>query len=84
MTEEPLTFRQAFETDLFEIVGLLADDPLGELREDLRAPLPVAYRAAFRTRPCRKLSCSVPTISPLRSVTTSNWLGSFSIVEMRM
>lgn len=47
MTNAPLTFRPACETDLFEIVGLLADDPLGELREDLRAPLPEAYRAAF-------------------------------------
>jgi GNAT superfamily N-acetyltransferase len=47
MNEGPLTFRPACETDLFEIVSLLADDPLGELREDLRAPLPEAYRAAF-------------------------------------
>lgn len=47
MTNAPLTFRPACETDLFEIVEMLAVDPLGELREDLRAPLPEAYRAAF-------------------------------------
>ncbi|MAM62205.1 GNAT family N-acetyltransferase [Maritimibacter sp. UBA3975] len=47
MMDEPLTFRPACEADLFGIVEMLADDPLGELREDLRAPLPEAYRAAF-------------------------------------
>jgi hypothetical protein len=44
MTNAPLTFRPACETDLFEIVEMLADEPLGELREDLRAPLPEASR----------------------------------------
>jgi len=47
MIDAPLTFRPACETDLFEVVEMLADDPLGESREDLRDPLPRAYHAAF-------------------------------------
>jgi GNAT superfamily N-acetyltransferase len=47
MIDAPLTFRPACETDLFEIVEMLADDPLGAAREDLGDPLPEAYQAAF-------------------------------------
>ncbi|WP_253732328.1 GNAT family N-acetyltransferase [Thioclava sp. JE_KL1] len=47
MIHTPLTIRPARETDLFEIVEMLADDPLGATREDLRDPLPEAYHAAF-------------------------------------
>ncbi|OOY06782.1 GNAT family N-acetyltransferase [Thioclava sp. F28-4] len=47
MIDTPLTIRPARETDLFEIVEMLADDPLGATREDLRDPLPKAYHAAF-------------------------------------
>lgn len=47
MTELPLTFRQANEDDLPNIVALLADDPLGAKREHYTLPLPDAYRQAF-------------------------------------
>ncbi|MBP0485193.1 hypothetical protein [Sagittula salina] len=50
MTNAPLTFRPACETDLFEIVEMLADDPLGELREDLRAAARGLPRGLFRNR----------------------------------
>ena len=42
-----INFRKAREQDLPAIVGLLAQDKLGKLREDFRAPLPSAYEAAF-------------------------------------
>ena len=41
------TFRRARSTDLAAIVGLLADDPIGRLREDATEPLLAAYREAF-------------------------------------
>jgi len=47
MIEKSLSFRSAREADLFEIVEMLADDPLGATREDLRNPLPEVYHAAF-------------------------------------
>jgi len=40
-------FRTAVITDLPAIIGLLADDPLGATREELRDPLPQSYRDAF-------------------------------------
>ena len=43
-----LVFREAEETDLFGIVQMLADDPLGAKREHLESPLPESYRNAFR------------------------------------
>jgi GNAT superfamily N-acetyltransferase len=44
-----LTYRLATESDLIEIVRMLADDPLGAQREDFRIPLPAAYLEAFKT-----------------------------------
>lgn len=43
----PLTFRHAKLQDLFEIVRLLADDFLGQKREQYEDPLPQSYIAAF-------------------------------------
>ena len=43
-----LTYRLATETDLIEIVRLLADDPLGAQRENFQLPLPDSYSKAFR------------------------------------
>jgi GNAT superfamily N-acetyltransferase len=42
-----LTFRPAVRDDLFEIVRLPADDPLGVSRESLASPLPSSYVEAF-------------------------------------
>lgn len=39
--------RTATESDLIEIVRLLADDPLGREREDFRVPLPACYQISF-------------------------------------
>ncbi|WP_209425376.1 GNAT family N-acetyltransferase [Pararhodobacter sp. SW119] len=39
--------RRAERGDLAAIIRLLADDPLGRLREDARDPVPPAYLAAF-------------------------------------
>lgn len=44
----PLTLRQADLQDLSEIVRLLADDFLGQKREQYEDPLPEIYIAAFR------------------------------------
>ena len=41
-------FREAAEADLAAIVGLLADDDLGKLREDDSLPLAQAYVDAFK------------------------------------
>jgi len=46
---EPLRVRPATVQDLPDIVGLLADDPLGVQRERLTDPLPASYYAAFET-----------------------------------
>jgi GNAT superfamily N-acetyltransferase len=43
-----IEFRDAREEDLPAVVALLADDPLGETREDPRTPLNAAYVDAFR------------------------------------
>jgi len=40
-----MIFRKATRSDLMEIVGMLANDPLGALREDLQ--LPEKYQQAF-------------------------------------
>jgi len=42
-----LTFRDAVAADLPEIVALLADDPLGQAREDASLPLAPGYLEAF-------------------------------------
>ena len=42
-----LTFKKATPSDLLSIIHLLANDPLGKLREDFRLPLPQAYYDAF-------------------------------------
>lgn len=43
-----MNFRKATISDLPGIIGLLANDPLGKLREDLQDPLPSTYTAAFQ------------------------------------
>lgn len=47
MTSTDIHFRRATHADLPAIVALLADDPLGALREDFATPLPQAYNDAF-------------------------------------
>ncbi len=42
-----MTFRKATKNDVMPIIAMLADDPLGKEREDLRDPLPGAYFDAF-------------------------------------
>lgn len=42
-----ISFRQATRTDLPAIIQLLADDPLGQLREQPSDPLPLSYYQAF-------------------------------------
>lgn len=42
-----LTYRLASESDLTDIVRMLADDPLGAAREDFQTPLPTSYLRAF-------------------------------------
>ena len=44
---ESIAFRSARVADLPAIVGLLADDPVGRLREDATESLAAAYRDAF-------------------------------------
>ena len=43
-----ISFSKANENDLDSIVALIADDPLGLLREDYKMPLPDAYKNAFK------------------------------------
>ena len=43
-----LTYRQAFEKDIQELVSLLADDEIGSAREDKSSPLNQRYSDAFR------------------------------------
>ena len=47
MTEKALEFREAALGDVLPIVRLLADDPLGALRENPNEPLEVGYIEAF-------------------------------------
>lgn len=44
---KPPIFRRATREDLPAIVTLLADDPLGQLREDARMPVNMDYLVAF-------------------------------------
>jgi GNAT superfamily N-acetyltransferase len=44
---DTIAFRRAKASDLPAIVGLLADDPIGRLREDASEPLAAGYRDAF-------------------------------------
>jgi len=48
MVREQITFRAAEDADLPAVVSLLADDDLGQLREDPRLPLAQEYREAFQ------------------------------------
>ncbi len=43
----PVAIRRATPDDLPAIIAMLADDPLGALREDYREPLPPPYVEAF-------------------------------------
>ena len=45
---ETIAFRRALASDLPAIVGLLADDPIGRLREDASEPLLAANPDAFQ------------------------------------
>ena len=47
MQERDVFFRHASRSDLSTIVGLLADDPLGAVREAYAEPLPESYYEAF-------------------------------------
>lgn len=47
MQTPSVRFRHATRDDLAAIVALLADDPLGAMRETLATPLPPAYLQAF-------------------------------------
>ena len=42
-----MTFREATEKDVAAIVGMLADDALGQTRENFKTPLPQEYLNAF-------------------------------------
>lgn len=42
-----MTFRKATKYDLPKIIAMLADDKLGQLREDFQNPLPSLYYEAF-------------------------------------
>jgi len=43
-----LTFREAIQTDIPTLVSLLADDPLGQEREDTSSALNKRYLEAFQ------------------------------------
>jgi GNAT superfamily N-acetyltransferase len=45
--ETPLRFRRAHRDDVPRIVEMLADDPLGAMRERYESPLPAGYMSAF-------------------------------------
>ena len=47
MATDPVTFRRAGSDDLGRIVALLADDPIGSLRENPETTLDTRYRDAF-------------------------------------
>ena len=42
-----MQFRDATPEDLYDVISLLADDPLGAQREHHTSPLPAAYQEAF-------------------------------------
>lgn len=43
-----LTYRLATDSDLVDIIALLADDKLGAARENFQVPLPAPYLQAFQ------------------------------------
>jgi ribosomal protein S18 acetylase RimI-like enzyme len=47
MDKISLNFRSATPSDVSKIVRMLADDPLGKMRERFEDPLPESYLAAF-------------------------------------
>ena len=47
LPDDSVRFRHAVAGDLPALVGMLADDPLGALRECVSDPLPPSYVAAF-------------------------------------
>ena len=47
MNHDSILIRPAKREDLVEIIKMLADDPLGSLREDFSDPLPDSYVRAF-------------------------------------
>lgn len=47
INDTPITFSKANKNDLEAIIALLADDPLGVLRENYVSPIPDSYRKAF-------------------------------------
>ena len=42
-----ITFRKANRSDLFDIIKLLADDPIGQSRELVSDPIDDRYRSAY-------------------------------------
>jgi GNAT superfamily N-acetyltransferase len=46
-TEQIMKFRKATENDIMAIVEMLADDQLGQIRENFQKPLPNEYLKAF-------------------------------------
>ena len=42
-----MNFRKATEQDMPTIIEMIADDELGEKRENYQTPLPIAYLNAF-------------------------------------
>ena len=44
---DTITFRKANRSDLFDIIKLLADDPIGQSRELVSDPIDDRYRSAF-------------------------------------
>ncbi len=47
MINENIMIRKATEKDLSSIIKLLANDPLGQKRENYQEPLPESYQKAF-------------------------------------
>jgi GNAT superfamily N-acetyltransferase len=63
MTKSDIIFRKATTADLAAIVTLLADDQIGQSREDPRLPLAEAYIGAFQAidaDPNQMLAVAVP------------------------
>ncbi len=47
MPRQSVAFRRATQTDLPQIIAMLADDPLGQAREDPSSPVNPRYKDAF-------------------------------------
>jgi len=43
-----MTLRKAQKKDIYFILEMIAEDPLGKFREDFRDPIPIAYLEAFQ------------------------------------